>query len=307
MNIFITDFFFDVESLVKNGHKINTKENKTFEPKNTEIVITRSKTYVNSKFLDKFPNLKLMITTTSGFDHIDIDECKKRKITCAYTPDANAPSCAELTLTLALIALKDIGKSFENIELGDWRKGISTSELGGKTWGIVGFGRVGKRLNQLLSAFQVKVLSYDPYITEFESTERVELENLFSNSDIVSVHVPETKKTNGMVTKDLISKMKKDSILINTARASVIEETEIKFALNQGVRVCLDVFKNEPLQGFELIKHKNLILTPHIGGYTKEALKRASENTLDIIREFTSKSVVTKNLLPPKAPWYLEN
>ncbi len=300
MNIFITDYFFDIKGLREDSHTVATKENQTFELKETEIIITRSKTNIDSDFLDKFPKLKLVITTTSGFEHIDLAECKKRNIVCAYTPDANAPSAAELTLTSALIALKDIKKAFSNIEGNCWRENLNSRELSNKTWGIVGFGRVGKRLYKLLDAFQLKILIYDPYVKV--PTKNVTLDEIFSNSDIVSLHVPNTKKTRKMVTENLVSKMKKNSVLMNMSRASVIDEEVIKHALDNEIKVCLDVFESEPLT--QSNQFKGAILTPHIGGFTKEAQRRASEDTLNIIREFISKGLITKNQLPPKASWY---
>lgn len=299
MKIYITDYFFDTDILLKDGHITSTKEKQTFNLKETDIIITRSKTNICSDFLDKFPRVKLVITTTSGFDHIDLPECKKRNIVCAYTPDANALPAAELTLTLALIALKDIKKAFSNMEQNRWRENLNSEELSNKTWGIIGFGRVGKRLYKLLDAFQLKILIHDPYVEA--PTKNITLEEIFLNSDIVSLHVPNTRKTRDMVTENLVSKMKKNSVLINMSRASVISREIVEQALQNGIRVCLDVFETEPPPLPH--KFKDAILTPHIGGFTKEAQKRASEDAIKIIRQFVSSKKID-NTLPPKQAWY---
>lgn len=300
MNILITDHFIGKDELIADGHVVKTQYDKQ-SSKDIDIVITRSKTKIDSKFLDLVPKVKLVITTTSGFEHIDLRECKNRKILCAYTPDANALSAAELTLTLALAATKDIKKAFTNADQNLGRKDLDSQELSGKIWGIVGLGRVGKKLLSLLDALNVKVLVFDPYI---ENTLKLNMKDsisdLFLESDVISLHVPLTKETKDMITADLIKKMKSHSILINTSRAKVINKDALNSTIIGERKFALDVFMDRTNNKFS----KNFILTPHIGGRTHEALKRASQDALEIVREFVTKGTITKNTLPPSGKWY---
>ena len=298
MNILITDHFASKDELIADGHTIRTQYDR--QPlKDIDIIITRSKTQINSEFLDLVPNVKLVISTTSGFEHIDLYECKKRDILCAYTPDANALSAAELTLTLALIATKDIKKAFMHMDQNLSRKDLDSRELSGKIWGIVGLGRVGKKLLDMLSAFNVKVLVFDPYIEKpLNVTMKDKIADLFLESDVISLHVPLTKETKNMVTTDLIKKTKPNLILINTSRAQVISENALNSIGNR--KFALDVFDDKP----DSNHLNNFILTPHIGGRTHESLKRASQDAVNIVREFVAKGCLTKNTLPPKDKWY---
>ena len=303
MNILITEHFHKKALKKLENHDVNLKvTEKTLNQ--AEIIITRSKTKIDKVFLNKASNVKLIITQTSGFDHIDIEECKKRNITCSYTPDANALSASELTLTLALMALKDIKKSTDNIKNNTWRKNLESLELSNKVWGIVGFGRVGKSLYDLLKPFSTKILVYDPYVENIKPQKIKNLEDIFKHSDIVSFHVPKTNETHHMITSELVSKMKKKSILINLSRGSVVDYDVIKFACKNDVTVCLDVFENEPLTTYPFKGLENIICTPHIGGFTEEALKRVSMHAVDLVDEFVENSKLSKNTLPPNEKWY---
>lgn len=276
------------------------------------ILIIRSQTRIDVKLLNQFPNLKLIITATAGFDHIDLNLCIERKLTVCHCPQSHTLSAAELTWGLILTCSRRIIEAQNAVRNGDWdRNKIMGTELAHKTLGIVGLGRVGTKVAQIAKAFSLSVLAYDPFqedeIFIQNSVERVSLEELLSQSEIVSLHVPLTKNTKHLLGELYLESLSSESILINTCRGPVIHEKALihKLESKKIGAVGLDVFEYEPLSKDSSLFHfKNVITTPHIGATTREAFQKASEEAFSKVLNFIN-NIPISNELPPKESWFI--
>ncbi|MEQ1876872.1 MAG: hydroxyacid dehydrogenase [Bdellovibrionia bacterium] len=268
----------------------------TLEPSETQLaqaqaIVIRVRTKIDKEFLERTPNLKFIVTATSGFDHIDVEEALKRGIKVAFSPEGNVYSASELTWALLLASAKNVTRACRMVEKGEWdRDKIRGSELYGKTLGIIGLGRIGTRVALIARAFGMEVLAFDPYIDEahFKTVgcERLGMKELLRASDFVSLHVPLTKETRHFINGRTLELMNDHAWLINTSRGPVISEQELAIALDEGaIGGCgLDVFEQEPLSVKSILrKRDNVVLLPHIGGATHEAFERSSLAAADKI------------------------
>lgn len=281
------------------------------ELKDCEGLLIRSRTRIEESLLRLAPKLRFIVTATSGFDHIDLDACEKRKIVVAFTPDANASSAAELTLGLMLSLLRKLPKALKQIDKNHWRKDELRAEVAeGKTLGLIGLGRIGQRVAKFGQALNMKVLAYDPYIEDsiFQKTEveRLGLSEVLVSSDVVSFHVPLTSETFHIVNHQTLQVINPEALLINTSRGGVVDENELIVALESGrLRgAALDVFEREPLiKESRLRQLRNVILTPHIGAFTREAIARASQQAAQKTVDFFAKGECS-DMLPLETPWF---
>jgi len=275
-----------------------------------QALIIRSQFKINAELLHKATDLKLIVTATSGYDHIDLAETEKRNITVMYTPEANAMSAAELTWALVLSCCRQVSAGFREVKSGDWRRdSLISSEIHGKTLGLVGLGRIGQRVARIASAFDMPVLAFDPYQTDeaFKKSgaERVSYEEVLKQSDILSFHVPLTFETKNMFNRSQIEYVSPDLILVNTSRGGVINEEDLAQALLDKKIKCagLDVFSKEPLpRDAKILKCPNVVLTPHLGAYTHEAFLKASLSAAHLVLNFFENHQ-TQNTLPLKNDW----
>lgn len=253
------------------------------EIEQAHALLVRSRTKVTQNLLKKGKNLKVVARVGSGFDNINIEASRKCNIVVVNAPDANSQSVAEMTVGLMISLCRHLTIAAASMENGLWIKDrLWGSELSGKTIGIVGYGHVGKRVVKILKAFGVKILLYS------KSDQNCSLEELFGKSDIVSLHLALNSQTKGLITASLLAKMKSSSYLLNLSRAAVVDE-EALFAVLSAKKIAggaLDVFWQEPLPAnSRWRKLNNVILTPHIGAATSEALQRASLTVAeDIVR-----------------------
>jgi D-3-phosphoglycerate dehydrogenase len=276
-----------------------------------EGLVIRSTTKITGPFLSRFPRLRVIITCTSGFDHIDFEACAERGIQVMYTPEAHVASAAELTWGLLLACVRKIAKGHAQIKAGLWRRDLAPgSELEGKTLGIVGLGRIGQRVAGIAQAFGLRTLAYDPFLENevflAHRCERISYEELLKLSDIVTYHVPQTKYTKRMLQRALLEQVHHGLIVLNVSRGSVIAEEDLVEALQKGwiSAAGLDVFEKEPLpRTSALLKLDNVVLTPHIGAVTNEALQKSSQMAAQKLRNFFLHGEVSDSL-PPSAPWY---
>lgn len=250
-----------------------------------EGLVVRSRTKITKEVIEEGKNLKIVGRIGSGCDNIDIKTCRQRKITVINAPDANSQSVAELTITLIISLLRKLDFVTLSMKEGKWLKNeIRGEELSGKTVGIIGYGYVGKRVAEILSCFGCKLQIYS------RSYQNCSINELFSGSDIITIHAALTKETEGMIGKELLTKMKKQAYLVNISRGSIIDEDALYNVLSKGkiAGAALDVFWQEPLEeGSKWRKLKNVILTPHIGAATIEALEKASMSVAeDFVRFF---------------------
>lgn len=279
--------------------KLTQDEIKELLPKANGLII-RSATKPNKEFIDQAPNLKYIIRAGEGTDNIDKAYCAEKGVKVSNTPGANNNSAAEHAMALIMTVLRKTAQADASMKEGKWEKSQFTgNELWKKTVGIMGFGRIGQILCKRLQGFEPNVLFFDPGVqtSEFSYAKKVDtLEELFSQSDIVSIHTPLLDATKGVVNKDLLSKMKSDAILVNAARGKIVNEDDLAEALNNGVikAAGFDVFANEPLEeGSKLLEAKNLTMTPHLGGSTEEAQFRVGEMAAHQMVEF----FIKENLL----------
>lgn len=298
--------------------QINLIQNKNFNVQNfseeklttANALIIRSKFMITGDLLEKCKNLEVIVTCTSGFDHIDLNETQKRNICVMFTPDANARAAAELTWSLLMASARKIATADKEIKSGNWiREPLLGQELSHKTLGIVGLGRIGSLVAQFGKAFNMEVLAFDPYVDESAFTKsqatRVSYEEILKQSEFLSFHVPATKETKNMFSRSQIELVHPDLIVINTSRGQAINEEDLIKALQDKKikAAALDVFSKEPLtKESKLLKYSNVILTPHIGAYTEEAFLKASLEASARVTDYFENSK-TQNTLPLKNDW----
>lgn len=276
-----------------------------------EALLIRSGTKVNKDLLARAPALQVVVSATSGFDHIDWRECRERGVLAAHTPEANASSTAELTLALMLSWTRRLPQATHNVKTHKWRSHLLRGDgLEGKTLGLVGLGRVGSRVARLAQAFGMKVFAHDPYISEevFQQcqVERLGFIELLRTTDYVSLHVPLTRETKHLINYPTLREMHPQTTLVNVSRGSVVDESEVIVALNENViaGALLDVLEREPPQNdSKLLTHPKVILTPHIGAHSNSAWEKASLEAAKKIVDFgLGKSLA--DTLPLKTPWF---
>ncbi len=277
----------------------------------TNALIIRSKTRIDETVLKNAPKLQLIITATSGFDHIDLTATTKWGITVMHTPEANKESAAQMTWALVLAGANRLLSAHRQVKAADWnRDSLIGYELSGQTYGIVGLGRIGTRVAQIAKAFGMKVVAFDPYLDDddFEKAgaTRVSFEELLKTSHVISFHVPKTLETDHMLNRSSLEHIQQKIILVNTSRGSVINENDLCWAIEEGLfrAVGLDVFEKEPLaKNSKLLNYPEVILTPHTAANTEEAFHKASQSAAEkLVRFFVDGS--TSDSLPPRVPWF---
>jgi glyoxylate reductase len=248
---------------------------------------------VDSELFDHAPNLMVVSTYSVGFDHIDVNEATKRGIYVGYTPGVLSDCVAEVTWALILSTYKRISEAERIVRARKWVKGIYKEPLGrdlkGKTLGIIGLGRIGRRVAEIGRCFGMRVVYYDivrPPDAEKLDFEYCDLDTLLKISDVVSIHVPLLKETYHLIDESKLRLMKKDAIIVNTSRGAVIDEKALIRALKEGwiMGAGLDVFEQEPLPlDSELLDMENVVLSPHRGSAsieTREAMLNLAVNNL---------------------------
>lgn len=274
-------------------------------------LIIRSRTRIDEELLKKARQLQLIVTCTSGFDHIDLEATQKWGVTVMHTPTANIESAAQLTWGLVLSCVNNIQAAHKMVKAGEWnRDQITGIELAGRNYGIVGLGRIGSRVAELAQAFGMNVVAYDPYqedeVFERLAIPRLSYEEVLKTADVISFHVPKTLETEHMLNRSQFEYIHRGIVLINTSRGSVINENDLCEALEKGWlrSVGLDVYEKEPLnRNSNLLKYPNLVLTPHIGANTEDAFFKASQIAANKLMAFFVDGS-TSDTLPPRAPWY---
>jgi D-3-phosphoglycerate dehydrogenase / 2-oxoglutarate reductase len=248
-----------------------------------DALVVRSRSKVNRQLLENAKRLKVIGRAGVGVDNIDLQAAQARGITVLNTPTSTSIAVAEHTLALMLSLSRSIPKADASMKSGEWlKKEITGVELFQKTLGVIGMGHIGGGVARRAAAFGMPVIAYDPLINADEIRQRcaepVSLDDLYANSDFISVHVPLTEETRGMIGAQAIKLMKRGVRLICDARGGVIDEEALLSALQSGqvAGAALDVFSLEPPGKTELVLHPHVIATPHIGAQTAEAQVRAA-------------------------------
>lgn len=320
-------YFFDVASwekdYIKNNFKdLNPKiltESLNYENidkfQDAEIISIFIQTKIDKKIIEKLPKLKIIATRTTGCDHIDIDELKKKNIKLSNVPHYGENTVAEYTFGLILTISRKIFKAYENMKKFNFsNEGLTGFDLKNKILGVIGVGNIGKNVIKIAKGFDMQVIAYDKNINQdlskkFEFSYVDSLESLLKNSDIITLHLPCNKYTYHIININTIKLIKPGTILINTSRGGLIETEALIYALENNIisGLGLDVleeeemleeeekifakeFENKQLKTFianhYLINNNKVIVTPHNAFNTKEAIYRILETTEKNIRSF---------------------
>lgn len=279
-----------------------------------EIVSVFIYSKIDAKVLKKLPQLKLITTRSTGFDHIDLKVCKKKKIMVCNVPFYGENTVAEHTFALILSLSRNIHKSYVRTLRNDFSiEGLKGFDLKGKTLGVIGTGHIGACVIKMAKGFNMNVLAFDIIKNKELAKELdfkyVAFDQVLKNSDIITLHVPYNKQTHHLINKQTIKKIKKGAVLINTARGGIADTESLIWALDQGILsgLGLDVLEGEKLikeekqllydkknlevlaelvKGHILLAKDNVVFTPHIGFYSEEALVRIIETTIENIKKY---------------------
>ena len=264
---------------------------------------------LNEKILKHCPKLKVISRHGVGYDNIDLNYIKTKKITLLITATANAVAVAEHVIYMMLSVSKSINKYDTEVRSGNFKKNstnIETLELFNKEILILGFGRIGKSLIKRCIGFDMKVKIFDPFVSkelidEFGGTKIDNLDNGLKTCDYLSLHVPLTEKTKNMIDYSKLKTMKKNVIIINTSRGGIINEIDLDKAINEKIifGAGLDVFEKEPVDmDNPLLKNKKVLLSPHSATFTNECKSRmsleATKNIIDFFENKIDKSMIVK-------------
>lgn len=255
----------------------NSEETAKQLVKDVEGIILRTNIRVTRELMDAAPNLKIISRTGVGVDNVDVEAATEKGIMVCNTPGVNAISVAEQTIALILGVAKQLRIMDKGVREGNWkiRNASMAMDIDGKTLGLVGVGQIGSLVGKKCRlAFNMKVIAYDPYVQQAEGIElRSTLDEVFSQADIVSIHVPYMKETHHLVNAGLLSLMKPEACLINTSRGAVVDEKALVEALEKKsiAGAGLDVFEEEPPSvNNPILRFDNVITTPHSAALSRE-------------------------------------
>ncbi len=272
-------------------------------------LMVRSGTQVTADVLSAGNRLKVVARAGSGVDNVDVPVATRLGIQVVNAPGGNATSAAEMTIALLMAAVRKVPQANASLKAGEWnREQFKGIEIGGKVVGLVGLGAVGKVVARILNGFGARVLAYDPFITDEQAdrmgVQKVELDALFAQSDIVSVHVPLTDATRGFIGTSQFQQMKKGVVLLNAARGGVVDEEALFNALQDGKvsAAGIDVFAQEPYGAeslaAKLVALDNVVATPHLGASTVDAQEKvavqAAEQMLLVLQGKQAQYAVNK-------------
>ncbi len=288
MNILISDAFDpSLPDRLKKFGEVTDDKSKLPE---ADVVLIRSKTKCTKEYIDSAPHLKLIIRGGVGLDNVDLEYAKKKGIQVNNTPDASSIAVAELTFAMMLAVPNWLVNAHNTMMAGKWaKKELKRSELMGKTLGLIGTGRIGSEVAKRALAFGMTVIGYDKYVSQSDTINLKSLDEVLAESDYISLHVPLTEETEGMINRETIAKMKDGVVLINTGRGKCIIEEDVVEALNNGkIRTyATDVWCSDPpADTCPILKTSNVLLAPHIGASTKENLLRIGDTIVNILENF---------------------
>ncbi len=257
--------------------------------KDADILIVRSATKVKGDFFNHLKNTKLIIRGGVGLDNIDLVKSKELGIEVKNTPKASSISVAELVFAHIFALSRHIVRGTTGIKNSKWeKKQLKGVELYGKTIGIIGMGRIGREVAKRALALGMNVLGYDVMAFPGELAKKASLEEIFKQSDIITLHVPLIESTHHLINADTIKSLKDGVIIINCARGGIVDEEALYQGLKSGKigGAGLDVYEKEPPVNSPLFEIGNVTLTPHIGASTSEAQARIGEEIVAILSEF---------------------
>lgn len=289
--------------------------------KNAEAISVFVWDKIDKELLDKLPKLKFIATRSTGYDHIDLDECKKRGIKVSNVPNYGQNTVAEHAFALMLSLSRKIPRTIERTKEGNFSlQGLTGFDLKGKVLGVIGTGNIGEHVCRIANGFEMKILAYD--ICKNKNVKKygvkyVSLDKLFSLSDIITLHAPLNEHTKFMINSSSIKKMKKGVMIINTSRGELIDTTALVKGLNSNKICCagLDVLENEcyikeeaqllsknikecdlqvAVENNILLHRDDVLITPHNAFNSKEALMRITDTTIKNLKGFLKKRYINR-------------
>ena len=256
-----------------------------------DALLVRSATTVDAEVLAAGTKLKIVARAGVGLDNVDVDAATARGVLVVNAPTSNIHSAAEHALALMLAAARQIAPADASLRAHSWkRSSFSGTEIFGKTAGVVGLGRIGQLVAQRLAAFGAHVVAYDPYVSHARAAqlgiELLGLDDLLARADFISVHLPKTPETAGLIGKEALAKTKPGVIIVNAARGGLVDEAALAEAVSTGhVRAAgIDVFASEPCTDSPLFELPQVVVTPHLGASTTEAQDRAGTDVAASVR-----------------------
>ncbi|ARJ50013.1 phosphoglycerate dehydrogenase [Staphylococcus lutrae] len=273
---------------------------------NYDALIVRSQTTVTANILKAAKKLKVVARAGVGVDNIDTMTATKEGIIVINAPDGNTISATEHSVAMILSMARNIPQAHASLSNGTWdRKTFRGTELYQKTLGVIGTGRIGTGVAKRLQSFGMRVLAYDPYLSEEKAKElefvRATVDEIAQQADFVTVHTPLTDKTRGIVNADFFNQAKPNLQIVNVARGGIIDESALIEALDQNkiAGAALDVFENEPAIGSPVTQHPKIIVTPHLGASTIEAQEKVAVSVAQQIIDILTNEHVTHAVNAP--------
>jgi D-3-phosphoglycerate dehydrogenase len=256
-----------------------------------DAAIVRAAYRVDRDLLDRMPALKVIARTGVGTDLVDVAEANRRGIPVVITPGSNTASVAEGVFAHLLALVKKLAPLTGLVREGRWeeRSAVGVGDLEGFTLGIIGYGRIGRRVARIAEAFDLKVLAYDPYADVPAPISCESLEQLLAGSDFITLHVPLTPENQNFINAGRLSGMKPGAVLINCSRGGLIDLDAAHEALRAGQLsgLGLDVYDPEPPAHHPLFEHENVVLTPHLMGFTRQGMahtvRDAAKGAVDVL------------------------
>jgi D-3-phosphoglycerate dehydrogenase len=266
-------------------------------------ILIRSATKLTADILENCSNLKVIGRAGVGVDNVDIETATKNKILVMNTPLGNLEATAELSVGLMFSLLRHIHLANGSTHQGKWEKSkFMGTELKGKTLGIVGFGNIGQRVAEICNVIGMKVITNSKSATDQDLAKvnavKVSTEKLISDSDIISLHTKLNDETKNMLNKNTIASMKKTAVIVNCARGGLINESDLKDALNNDIiaGAAIDVYEKEPATENVMFGAKNLLLTPHLGASSKEAQSNVAIDVANQVADYLKDNKIINNV-----------
>lgn len=262
-----------------------------------DVVLVRSKTKCTKEYMDSAPKLKLIIRGGVGTDNIDKEYAKEKGITVHNTPKAPSIAVAELTFAMMISVPSRLVEAHNSMAAGEWKKKeLKRTELYNKTLCIVGLGKIGQEVGKRALAFGMKVVAFDPYVESSDIAElKPSLEDAVKEADYVTLHLPLTDGTKGLIDKKIFSVCEKEPIFINAGRGATVNAEDMAAALEDGsVRAyATDVWPEDPPpKDYPILKAPNTLMTPHIGASSKENLLRIGDEVIEVLKDAQNGGVI---------------
>ncbi len=293
MKILISDAFDPSlpDRLQKYGEVTSDKS----QMSTADVLLIRSKTKCTKEFIDAAPNLKMIIRGGVGLDNVDLAHANSKNIKVRNTPTASSVAVAELAFTLIIALPNHVVKAHNSMVEGKWlKKELKRTELYQKTLGIVGCGRIGTEVAKRARSFEMTVYGCDDIEIHSEYiSKQMPVEELITVCDYLSMHLPLTEETLGLINKELISKMKDGIYIVNTGRGKTVVEEDIVKGLQSGkiAGYATDVYYSDPPESSPLLTAPNVLLTPHIGASTEENLLRIGDIIVELVDDFVNEKL----------------